>query len=193
MRSSAWWIAQSRSCVVKCRAGVNLTNRQLTLDATRWCCRSFSKTWLAMGKHAPRPKMPARHLSCNMMSERDSWLLGVAGLLFCCTSWKSVFRLRRVSAITLKSLPMCSLTLAPSDTHRMASCTCWTAISELNQNLSASRTARTDLTLSSPVKRESTTKCWRVRPHEGAVQCCHFTFPHHRVVWAFTFFVFIFP
>lgn len=114
LRISAWWIAQSRSFVVKCRAGVNLTNRQLTLDATRWCCRSFSKTWLAMGKHAPpHSKMPARQLSRNMTSERDSWLLGVAALLFCCTSWNSFFRSRRVSGITLKSLPMCSLTLAP--------------------------------------------------------------------------------
>lgn len=50
-----------------------------------------------------------------------------------------------------------------SDTHRTAFCTCWTATNALNQNLSASKTARIGSTWSSPVKRESMTKLWRVR------------------------------
>ena len=50
-----------------------------------------------------------------------------------------------------------------SDTHRMASCTCWIATSASNQSRSAFKAARTSLTWSSPVKRESMTKWWRVR------------------------------
>lgn len=67
-----------------------------------------------------------------------------------------------VSADLLLDLPL-------PDIHRMASCTCWTATSVLNQNQSAFRTAKTNSTWSSPVKRESMTKCWRVRPHEKCV------------------------
>lgn len=50
-----------------------------------------------------------------------------------------------------------------SDTHRTAFCTCWTATNALKQSLSAFKTARTGSTWSSPVKRESMTKWWRVR------------------------------
>lgn len=57
----------------------------------------------------------------------------------------------------------CSLTPGSSDTHRMGFCTCWTATNALNQNPSASKTARISSTWSSPVKRESMTKWWRVR------------------------------
>ena len=50
-----------------------------------------------------------------------------------------------------------------SDTHRTASCTCWTATSASSRSRSGFKTARISLTWSSPVKRECTTKCWRVR------------------------------
>lgn len=55
----------------------------------------------------------------------------------------------------------------PPDTHRMASCTCWTETSASNPSQRDFRTARTDSTWSSPVRSECTTKCWRVNIPAG--------------------------
>lgn len=68
-----------------------------------------------------------------------------------------------------------------SDTHRMASYTCWTATSASKQSQNAFRTARTSLTWSSPVKRESMTKCWRVRILHTAMMLIVLVVYHSRL------------
>lgn len=118
-------------------------NWSWTLFATRWCCRSMPRA------------LRACQTGC-LVAPR-------AGRLLLDSYFVVPVDIPRVSAFTLKASANVFLDWAPSDTHRMASCTCWTAISELNLSLSAFRTARTDLTWSSPAKRECTTKCWRVR------------------------------
>lgn len=68
-----------------------------------------------------------------------------------------------VSELAFITHPLSPWPNPSSDIHRTASCTCWSATSASRPDLSASKTVRTSLIWSSLVRRECTTRCWRVR------------------------------
>lgn len=65
-------------------------------------------------------------------------------------------------AVSLVYMPYFLNPSHQSDTHKMESSTCWTVTSASSLGRRGSRTAKTSLTWSSPVKRGSTIRCWRV-------------------------------
>lgn len=149
--------------------GVGFTN------TTRWgCSLSNGNTdyWHHWSVYSPAPVIWLRHNPTNaskthsliiylntcLFSHSCTGLMQAPSSAFDCFCDECVVTLKCFSCSCYAPWPPHS-----SDTHRMASCTCWTATNASNRSRSAFRTARISLTWSSPAKRESMTKCWRVR------------------------------
>lgn len=138
-------------------------------DTTRGCCSlSNTKSSDTIQVCSPQCKQNIQSHSDKLISDCSTQYYWVLEGIFQCPadgnpvtdSVISVLYYREMFLFRSWCIPWPPHSLA---THRMEFCTCWTATNASNQSQSAFKTARISLTWSSPVKRESMTKCWRVR------------------------------